>query len=320
MQNNTRLWGHLVAFIVVAIWGSTFVFTKLLLLSGLSPAHIFTLRFIIAYVLLLVFSLLQGRELGFGGKRLSIGKGRHRWFSDTWKDEVLMMGLGLTGGSMYFLTENEAMNYTTTTNTSLIVCLCPLFATALIGAVYKTERLRPRQMMGTVMAAVGVIVVVLNGHFVLHLSPLGDTLALCACLCWAVYSLLMIPANSRYDVVFITRKVFLYGLLSMVPYYLLVSNSLPSGGVGEVIQLLHNPSILANLLFLGCVASMICFVVWNWAMKTLGAVTATNYVYVNPITTILFAWLILSEKITIYFLLGTVLILTGMYLADHKGK
>lgn len=307
MPRNNKFLGHLVAFLTVAVWGSTFVFTKLLLLSGLSAAQIFTLRFIIAYVLLMLFSLTRKN---------------HRWLADTWKDELLMVGLGLTGGSMYFLTENEAMNYTTTTNTSLIVCLCPLFATALIGAVYKSERLRPSQMLGTVLAAIGVVVVVLNGHFVLHLSPLGDSLAFAACLCWAFYSLLMISANRRYDVVFITRKVFFYGLLSMIPYYLLSPEgilTLPAFFVqafseGSEMGL----SIVANLLFLGCIASMVCFVAWNWALKTIGAVTATNYVYINPVTTIVFAWLILNERITIFFLIGTALILIGMYLADRK--
>ena len=307
MPRNNKFLGHLVAFLTVAVWGSTFVFTKLLLLSGLSAAQIFTLRFIIAYVLLMLFSLTRKN---------------HRWLADTWKDELLMVGLGLTGGSMYFLTENEAMNYTTSTNASLIVCLCPLFATALIGAVYKSERLRPSQMLGTVLAAIGVIVVVLNGHFVLHLSPLGDSLAFAACLCWAFYSLLMISANRRYDVVFTTRKVFFYGLLSMIPYYLLSPAgilSLPA----FFAQAFSNGSemglsIVANLLFLGCIASMVCFVAWNWALKTIGAVTATNYVYINPVTTIVFAWLILNERITIFFLIGTALILIGMYLADRK--
>lgn len=309
MANNNRALGHIVAFLTVAVWGSTFVFTKLLLLSGLSAAQIFTLRFIIAYVSLLLFSL---------------SRKSHRWFADTWRDELLMIGLGLAGGSIYFLTENEAMNYTTTTNTSLIVCLCPLFASALIGAVYKTERLKPLQLLGTLLASIGVIVVVLNGRFVLHLSPVGDSLALAACLSWAVYSLLMIPANHRYDVVFITRKVFFYGLLSMVPYYLVfpdTCSNLPAYfskafSDGSEIGL----SIVANLLFLGFIASMLCFVAWNWAMKQIGAVTATNYVYINPVTTIVFAWLILSEHITVFFLIGTVLILFGMYLADRKNK
>ena len=83
---------------------------------------------------------------------------------------------------------------------------------------------------------------------------------------------------------------------------------------------LHQPPLLWNLLFLGCVASMLCFVAWNWVLKKLGAVVATNYVYFNPVTTILFAWAILSEQITIYFVIGTILILVGMYLADKRKK
>ena len=200
-----RIVCHIVAFLVVAIWGTTFVFTKLLLMAGLTAAQIFVLRFIVAYVLLFAYSLTRRS---------------FRLFALSWKDELLMVALGVTGGSLYFLTENTAMIYTTTTNTSLIVCLCPLFAALLIAMFYRSERLHGLQIVGTVMAAIGVIVVVLNGHFVLHLQPLGDTLAFAACLCWALYSLLMIPANQHYNSLFITRKVFFYGLLSMIPYFL----------------------------------------------------------------------------------------------------
>ena len=167
------------------------------------------------------------------------------------------------------------------------------------------------------MAALGVAVVVLNGHFVLHLSPLGDSLAFGAALCWGFYSMLMIPANLKYDTVFVTRKVFIYGLLAMIPYYLWKTDEATIFTSSALFSL--NLSVYLNLLFLGCVASMLCFLAWNWVLKKLGAVVATNYVYFNPVTTILFAWAILSEQITIYFLLGTALILLGMFLAD-KGK
>ena len=293
-----RLFYHLVAFLVVAIWGVTFVYTKLLLIAGLTAAQIFVLRFVVAYLLLLAYSLTRKQ---------------FRLFSSVWQDELLMVALGITGGSLYFLTENSAMIYTTTTNTSLIVCLCPLIAALLIALFFRSMRLHGLQIVGTVMAAIGVIIVVLNGRFVLRLSPLGDALAFGACLCWALYSLLMIPASQRYDTTFITRKVFFYGLVSMIPYFLIYPD-LPSPSV------VLRPDVLANLLFLGCVASMLCFLAWNWVIKKLGAVIATNYVYFNPVTTVLFAWLILSERITIYFLIGTLLILTGMYLCNRAPK
>jgi drug/metabolite transporter (DMT)-like permease len=293
-----RFFYHLVVFLVVAIWGTTFVFTKLLLNAGLTAAQIFVLRFVVAYILLLGYSLTRWS---------------FRWFSASWKDELLMMALGVTGGSLYFLTENSAMIYTTTTNTSLIVCLCPLFAALIISLFYRSERLHGIQIVGSILAALGVIVVVLNGHFVLHLSPLGDSLAFAACLCWALYSLLMIPANKRYNTLFITRKVFFYGLVSMIPYFLIWPDWPP-------VSLVLRPDVLCNLLFLGSVASMACFLAWNWGMKKLGAVVVTNYVYFNPVTTVIFAWLILSERITLYFIIGTLLILLGMYLCNRHQK
>lgn len=287
---------HIVAFLTVAVWGTTFVWTKLLIINGLSPAQIFTLRFIIAYVLLTGFSLWRGR---------------HKWLSDNWRDELTMMALGLTGGSMYFLTENESLRFTTATNTSLIVCSCPLFAMLIIALFYKSERFSRRQALGSLLALVGMAAVVLNGHFVLHLSPLGDTLAFSACICWALYILLMKPVMGRYPAMFITRKVFFYGILTILPYYIFVPD-MPS------LDVLMRPEVALNLLFLGSVASMLCYLTWSWCMKGLGAVICTNWVYVNPITTIIAAWLILDEQITVYFLIGSILIIAGMYLSSKK--
>lgn len=296
-ERRSQVVPHLVAFFVVAVWGSTFVFTKLLLLNGLSAAHIFTLRYILAYVFLLGFSLLR--------------KQRQRWLTDSWRDELVLFGMGVTGGSLYFLAENESMNYTTTTNSSLIVSSTPLLTALLLGIFYRAERLSRLQSVGSLIAMAGVAVVILNGHFVLHLSPVGDTLALTAALCWAFYSLLMIQVNKRYDELFITRRVFLYGLLTIIPYYFFVPGWPP-------LAVLHRPAILANLFFLGFVASMLCFLLWAWAMKKLGAVVATNYVYVSPVVSVVFAWLILSEPVTPFFLTGAALILVGMYLADRR--
>lgn len=293
MTRNSNLFYHLVAFVTVAIWGTTFVSTKVLMLNGLSPAQIFTLRFSIAYVLMLTFN-------------------HRRLFADSWKDEVKMALLGITGGSLYFLSENEAMNFTTTTNTSLIVCSCPLFATLLVRLVYRdSNRINIVQLLGSLLAFVGMVIVVLNGRFVLHLSPVGDALAFTACVCWAIYSLLMKSVSGDYSAAFITRKVFFYGVLTIIPYYFIIPG-FPSW------EVFARPKVIGNLLFLGCLASMICFLTWNWCIAKLGAVKATNWVYFNPITTMIFASWVLDEEITPYFLMGAACILAGMYVADKK--
>ena len=289
---------HLVAFITVAIWGTTFVWTKLLIQSGISPAQIFTLRFIIAYILMLGFSLIWKRT-------------KHQWMCDTWKDELLMVALGITGGSLYFLTENEALRFTTATNTSLIVCSCPLMTMLVHKLFYRSHPLKSKQIWGSIIACIGMAVVVLNGHFVLHLSPTGDLLAFTACLCWAFYSLLMKTAIRRYSSLFITRKVFFYGILTILPYYLIVPGFPP-------MELLLQADVAANLLFLGCIASMVCFLTWNWCIRRLGAVEVTNWIYINPLATIVAAWLVLGESITPYFLAGSTFILCGMYLTEKR--
>ena len=293
-RNNTWIY-HLVAFATVAIWGCTFVSTKVLMLNGLSPAQIFTLRFLIAYVMMLAVY-------------------HSRLWSDSWRDELKMMLLGISGGSLYFLSENEAMNFTSTTNTSLIVCSCPLFATLLVRLVYRsTTRISMMQLGGSLLAFAGMVIVVLNGRFVLHLSPLGDALAFTACLSWSVYSLLMKWVSAKYGAAFITRKVFFYGVLTILPYYIFYP-TLPTAAV------LTKPVVVGNLAFLGCLASMICFLTWNWCISKLGAVKATNWVYFNPITTMIFASWVLGEKITPYFLAGATCILLGMFVADRSTK
>lgn len=293
-RNNTWIY-HLVAFATVAIWGCTFVSTKVLMLNGLSPAQIFTLRFLIAYVMM--FAVYHSRL-----------------WADSWRDELKMMLLGISGGSLYFLSENEAMNFTSTTNTSLIVCSCPLFATLLVRLVYRsTTRISMMQLGGSLLAFAGMVIVVLNGRFVLHLSPLGDALAFTACLSWSVYSLLMKWVSAKYGAAFITRKVFFYGVLTILPYYIFYP-TLPTAAV------LTKPVVVGNLAFLGCLASMICFLTWNWCISKLGAVKATNWVYFNPITTMIFASWVLGEKITPYFLAGATCILLGMFVADRSTK
>ena len=295
MTRNSNIFYPLVAFLTVAIWGTTFVATKVLMLNGLSPAQIFTLRFSIAYVLMLCFN-------------------HRRFLADSWKDEAKMALLGITGGSLYFYSENEAMNFTTTTNTSLIVCSCPLFATLLVRMVYKdSSRIHIVQLIGSLLAFVGMIIVVLNGRFVLHLSPVGDALAFTACMCWAIYSLLMKSVSNHYGAAFITRKVFFYGVLTILPYYLFIPGFPP-------MEVFCRPQVFGNLLFLGCLASMICFLTWNWCISKLGTVKATNWVYFNPITTMIFASWVLDEKITPYFLVGATCILLGMYVTDKKTR
>ena len=179
---------HAAALFTVAVWGATFVSTKVLIAHSLTPAEIFLLRFALAYVC--IWPLSKGRLRAYG-----------------WRDEALLAAAGVTGGSLYFLTENMALEYAPASNVSLIVCTAPVWTALLLSLVYRGERMTRRQIGGSALAFAGMVLVVLNGRFVLHLSPKGDLLALSAALLWMVYSLAVKRIGGRYPAVLKNRKV-----------------------------------------------------------------------------------------------------------------
>ena len=283
---------YVTAFVIVVIWGCTFVQTKLLINAGLRPDEIFFFRFVLAYVLMLPFA----------GKRLWLGN---------WKDELLAIALGLTGGSLYFITENYALAYGYCSNVSLIVCLTPLITVLIVGCFYPGERMDRKGLFASLLALAGMALVVFNGNFILKLSPVGDILALAACLCWALYTLIIKRLQDKYSNMLITRKVFGYGLLTILP--LLCVN-----GVNVELLVDGGTVVWGNLLFLGCVASMLCFLGWNWCLEKLGTVRATNLLYLNPVVAITTSALVLGERVTWVAIIGALLILSGLYMFRRK--
>jgi drug/metabolite transporter (DMT)-like permease len=279
-----------VALCVCAIWGETFVSTKILLENGLMPSDIFFYRFVLGYICIWAFSY----------KRL---------WADTWQDELLLLVLGIMGGSLYFLTENMALMFSTASNVAILVGSTPLITAVLLALFYKDERMNTRQMVGSFLAFSGMALVILNGQLVLHLNPKGDILALCASLTWAFYSLVIKRLSRHYNSLFITRKIFVYGIITILPY-LWVESPLQTD-----LTILSKPTVWVNLLYLGVVASMFCFIAWNWTLKQLGTVRATNIIYLQSFWTMFFSYLILDENITLMAICGTATLILGMYLA-----
>ncbi len=279
----------------MAIWGTTFVSTKVLINHGLSPAEVFTYRFLLAYVVIWIFSLARSS---------------YKLFSDNIRDELAMMALGFTGGSLYFITENTALQTTLASNVSLLVCTSPIWTALLSKLFYPRDKVNKGLWAGTWVALAGCALVIFNGSFVLHLDPMGSILSLAAALSWAFYSLLIRRLSHRYPVMFITRKVFFWGLVTLVPFLLLP-------GTDYHPKTLAEPAVWGNLLFLGLIASLACFAIWNRAMKEIGIVSVSNYIYLNPAFTMLTAALILGERITWAAVGGLILIVTGLWVAER---
>ncbi|MDR0940532.1 MAG: DMT family transporter [Mediterranea sp.] len=283
---------HLVAILTVVIWGLTFISTKVLLRHGLSPQEIFFYRFLIAYAG--IWALVPKRLL-----------------SDNWRDELWLALAGVCGGSLYFYTENTALGITHVSNVAFLVCTAPLITTILSLLLYKGERATRGLVYGSLLALVGVALIVFGGGGALRLSPTGDLLSLAAALSWAFYSLIIKKMAGRYSTAFITRKVFFYGLLTILPAF-----------VAEPLRphwpTLLGTEVLLNLVFLAVLASLVCYAVWNVVLKRLGTVRATNYIYLNPLVAMVASTLILGERMAPVAIAGAACILLGVYLAEKR--
>ena len=307
-MGKSRLQYHLLALAVVAVWGVTFVCTKVLIGAGMHPVAIFFIRFVLAYAGIWLYILLARKS-----KKL--------WFG--WKEELVFLLLGITGGSFYFLTENTALAYTQAANVAFLVCSAPLF-TAIFTLVFKRlwkgrfadgledVRLGLPLVGGTLLAFLGMALVLFDGAE-LKLSFKGDLLAIGAALCWSVYSLFMGEMTREYGAVTATRKVFFYGILTIIPFL---------GGVQESFSpaILGQTTVWGTLLFLGLVASLICFIAWNKVMDRLGNVTSINYVYLNPVFTLLTAMVFLGERMSLPAAIGSAAILAGVIWAGVGGR
>lgn len=281
---------HIGAFFMVTAWGISFVSTKELLNNGLSPTDIYLLRFALAYILLLGITCKQ-------------------MFAKSLKDEFLFFICGLCGGSVYFITENTAIEYTLVSNVSLIVTTAPLLTAMLMYMTYRDERINAVTITGSLIAFIGVGFVIFNSSFELEVNPIGDILSLCAAFSWAIYSVVLKRLNNKYDSLFMTRKTFFYGILTCIPLFLLQPSAITT-------DVLLRPSVVFNLLFLGIFASMFCYILWNVTVKNLGAIRVSNYLYFTPLTTLLISAVYLGERITIIGIAGFVLILGGVILSE----
>jgi len=304
---KTRLGYHLLAFAVVAVWGVTFISTKVLIKGGLLPAQIFAIRFLIAYLGIWLMCL---------GRKHCV-----ELLPGSFRDELIFLFLGITGGSIYFLTENTALACTQACNVSFIVCSAPLI-TALLTILAKRvlkgeladglEDVKGRWLLlaGTVLALCGMAAVLFDGNDV-QLSVKGDLLALAAAFCWGLYSVFMSQMTRRYGTLPATRKVFFYGLVTIIPFV-----------VGEPLDVsaISRPEIWGNLLFLSLAASLACFVLWNKVMAGLGNVTSTNYVYLNPLFTLVAAVVFLGESLTVQSALGCAAIIAGVIVGGVEPK
>jgi drug/metabolite transporter (DMT)-like permease len=290
--NNAK--GHISALVTIFIWGTAFVSTRILL-TDFRPIEIIFYRFTIG---LLVLMIAYPRRLKVTDK----------------KEELMFVAAGLCGVALYFLLENIALMYTAASNVGVIISVSPFFTALLANWLLDGEKLKVTFFIGFITAIIGIALISFNGITVLRLNPIGDILALLAAIVWAVYSILLRKISQfGHNTIQTTRRIFCYGLIILVPALLLFPFEF---GLERFAQ----PVNIFNILFLGLGASALCFATWNLAVRTLGAVKTSIYIYLVPVITVVVSVIVLAERVTWMSALGTILTLTGLFISGKKSK
>lgn len=287
--------GHLAALFTIFVWGTTFISTKVLL-TYFAPVEILFIRFMLGYL-----------ALWLAYPKAAPSKSGH---------EKYFIMAGICGVTLYFLLENIALTYTLASNVGVIVAISPFFTYLCDWILHRNTKLNSYFFLGFVLAMAGVYLISTNGKSVLELHPIGDLLALLAAFVWALYSTVTKKLSEfHYDTIPMTRRIFFYGLLFMMPVVFFTGFTID-------VSMLVRPEVILNLLFLGIGASAICFVTWNFALRTVGSVTCSVYIYLVPVITVVTSMMVLHEEVNGYTWIGIILTLAGLLLSQKmkEGK
>jgi drug/metabolite transporter (DMT)-like permease len=273
-------------------WGASGVAVKIAQLQ-LGTFEIVALRFIIVTPLLIFVTVLWK-----GKKAMGIDK----------KDLPYIAILAFLGIPLEFLLQVTSLAHTTATNFTLIFSLTPFFI-IFASAILLGERITRHKTIGALLGFIGVTFIITNGSLAVSGNFLGDGIAFIANAVWALYTVMGKPINEKYSALTVLNYTFIFGALELLPFYFISPRLSPVEFTG---------STWITMIFLTIFCSLIAFLLYNYGTERLPASIAGIFIYVQPLSGVALAALILGEPITVYTILGTFLIIYGIYEAERR--
>lgn len=294
MKNINKAYPAL--FFAMMFWGLSFVWTRQLL-EVFNPMLIIFLRLVLSFLLLLFISKASR-------KLQRIKK----------EDYLFLLFLSFTQPFLYFIFEGYGIKYTSASIASILIATIPLFTP--IGAYFFfREKLSNMNIFGLIISFSGVVIVVSDFDSNLSFSWLGILMLFLAVITGTIYGLGLKRLTSNYNSITITTYQNLIGIFLFLPLIFIF----------EWENLIAFPKLitfeLASSLFnLALFASSIAFVLFTYGIGKIGPSKASAFSNSIPVFTLVFAYFVLGETITLFKLAGMLIVLLGLYLSQIKGK
>jgi len=280
--------------LIVLLWGSAFPLIKIAL-SGVPPVTLGFLRFLVAAPILTLYAYVKD------------SKGFRALFRNNMPALILM---GLTGVMGYHVFQNIGIQYTSATNSSIIISSNPIIL-AVLSILFLREKVNATQALGIVIGFLGVVTIILTGGQGLSISSsglVGDVLSLGGGVSWAVYSIVGKRVSTHVNPTGLTAASTIFGTVFLIPPTLLLeSPHLPATSVTWL-------AIIALSLGSSCLA----YVLWNQVLSEEKASRVGVSLFLMPIVTTALSVVLLSEPLTLLMLVGMGLVLLGVFITERN--
>lgn len=276
--------------LAMALWGSSFIALKLAFAEWPAMWVIFARMAIGSLIFLAAWRW----------------RGRMDYRAGDWK---YLVGLAVCEPCLYFVCESFALQYTSAAQAGMITALLPLLVA--VGAfLLLHERIARNTWAGFALAVLGALWLTLAGEPDQHAPQplLGNFFELLAMVCATGYTLLLKHLSARYSPFILTAMQAFIGSVFF----------LPLAAVGSGVPPAPSGQGLFALVYLGSVVTVGAYGLYNFGVSRLPASQATGFINLIPVFTLVFAWLLLGERLNGQQLLAAGLVFAGVALSQWR--
>jgi len=220
--------------------------------------------------------------------------------------------LGLTGFTFCGAFPYISGLTTTVINMGIIYSASPIFIILLSVLIFK-EKISKLQLVGTLFCLFGVVTVVVKGDLknLINLSfTKGDLWIVAAMMSWAVYSVYLMHWKSKFDLITKFTLMALAGTICLAPMYYVEEKYF------YITQ--FNRDFFIWVIAAAVFPGIIAFQMYAKLQKYLGASLTGLTVYMMPVYSAMYGYLLFSESIKGFHWLGGFFVLLGIILANRK--